>query len=129
VRAVLLALTVAGACTAKGTAQLALHAAADSAHLELSDSCNERCLDREYTNRHSAPELGQLAVWRAQRGNCTCGYALTIACGRKDPAVRERVVHDPALRGCVAELPPAALVSLRHDATQPGVIAACIGDE
>jgi hypothetical protein len=92
-------------------------------------TCDEQCTDREYADHYSAKELAALAIWRAGRGNCTCGYALLNACGMKDLTVREAALRDHALRACVEDVSPAKRRELRITSTAPGTIAACIGDE
>lgn len=94
-----------------------------------SRACDEQCTDREYADRYTAKELAALAIWRAGRGNCTCGYALLAACGMKDVTVREAALRDRALRACVVDVSPAERRELRIASTAPGTIAACIGDE
>ena len=92
-------------------------------------TCDEQCTDREYADRYSAKELAALAIWRAGRGNCTCGYALLSACGMKDLTVRDAALRDRALRACVVDVSPDERRELRIASTTPGTIAACIGDE
>jgi len=94
-----------------------------------SGPCDEQCTDREYADRYTAKELAALAIWRAGRGNCSCGYALLSACGMKDLTVREAALRDRALRACVVDVSPAERRDLRITSTIPGTIAACIGDE
>lgn len=92
-------------------------------------TCDEQCTDREYADHYSAKELAALAIWRAGRGNCTCGYALLTACGMKDLNVRDAALRDHALRACIVDVSPAERRELRVASTAPGTIAACIGDE
>lgn len=96
---------------------------------DVSYQCSEQCTDRKYAEKLSARELGGLAIWRARRGNCTCGYALANATGMKDLRVREQVIADPALRACIEPRTQEERRVLFSEASRPGTIAACIGDE
>lgn len=125
-RALVVAVVLAAACTAGSVEYVTL-----IPHIGVPRSrvCDGQCTDRQYVEKLTAEELCELAIWRAGRGNCTCGYALINACGMRDTAVRERRIREPAMRQCMDPLSEPMRRELRIASTQPGVIAACVGDE